>query len=74
MKARKAFSEVWEGRHEIDKQDKSARRGSDAGGSRACATSRGTVAGTVLNPTGAVIGARVTLTAVETGVRLHGEQ
>jgi hypothetical protein len=34
-------------------------------------TSRGTVTGTVLDPTGAVIaGARVTLTGVETGVRL----
>src|SRR5262245_35008464 len=34
-------------------------------------TSRGTVTGTVLDPTGAVIaGARITLTGVETGVRL----
>jgi hypothetical protein len=34
-------------------------------------TSRGTVTGTVLDPTGAVIGgARVTLTGVETGIRL----
>src|SRR5262249_41034268 len=34
-------------------------------------TSRGTVTGTILDPTGAVItGARVTLTGVETGVRL----
>lgn len=34
-------------------------------------TSRGTVTGTILDPTGAVIaGAHVTLTAVETGVRL----
>ena len=34
-------------------------------------TSRGTVTGTVLDPTGAVIaGASVTLTRVETGVRL----
>ena len=34
-------------------------------------TSRGTITGTVLDPTGAVIrGARVTLTGVETGVRL----
>jgi hypothetical protein len=34
-------------------------------------TSRGTVTGTTLDPTGAVIGgARVTLTGVETGVRL----
>ena len=34
-------------------------------------TSRGTVTGTVLDPTGAVIaGASVTLTGVETGVRL----
>src|SRR5947209_4747872 len=34
-------------------------------------TSRGTVTGTALDPTGAVIGgARVTLTGVETGVRL----
>src|SRR5215470_2794764 len=37
-------------------------------------TSRGTVTGTVLDPTGAVIGgARVTLTGVETGVRLSTE-
>jgi hypothetical protein len=34
-------------------------------------TSRGTVTGTVLDPTGAVVGtARVTLTGVETGIRL----
>jgi len=34
-------------------------------------TSRGTVTGTVLDPTGAVIGgARVILTGVETGVKL----
>jgi hypothetical protein len=37
-------------------------------------TSRGTVTGTVLDPTGAVIGgARVSLTGVETGVRLSTE-
>ena len=37
-------------------------------------TSRGTVTGTVLDPTGAVIGgARVTLTGVETGIRLSTE-
>src|SRR5215469_14916922 len=37
-------------------------------------TSSGTVTGTVLDPTGAVIGgARVTLTSVETGVRLSTE-
>ena len=37
-------------------------------------TSRGTVAGTVLDPTGAVIGgARISLTGVNTGVRLSTE-